>query len=193
MFLLLFAAPDWLATGTCRWWGNLTPLWWGVGLSSACDEQVWDDSRSWAAAERWWSGREPEEGLHLQEETDVENKKEDKYSRAWHIKKERVCTVMWTKTFMLGLTWLWYWMSSHFWKWFGAEDVTLCLTLGDFRGSFKKRTNKTEIWKHSTFQHYFPGMPFKFYWNALPISVCLVIGGVTVAGLKAGPKRCFHK
>lgn len=28
---------------------------------------------------------------------------------------------------------------------------------------------------------------------ALPISVCLVIGGATVAGLKAGPERCFHK
>lgn len=28
---------------------------------------------------------------------------------------------------------------------------------------------------------------------ALPISVCLVIGGATVAGLKGGPEGCFHE
>lgn len=57
-----------VATGTCRWWGNRTPPWSGVGLSSACGERTWDDSWSWAAAERWWWGRAPEEGSRLEEE-----------------------------------------------------------------------------------------------------------------------------
>lgn len=81
---LVFAARSWLATGTCHWWGNLTPLWWGVGFSSACDERVWDDSRSWAAAERWWWGPEPAGGLHLQRETaEHDIKKHKRAHKSW--------------------------------------------------------------------------------------------------------------
>lgn len=56
------------ATGTCRWWGNLTPPCWGGGLSLACDGRAWGGSLSWAAAERWWGDPEPEEGWHLRDQ-----------------------------------------------------------------------------------------------------------------------------
>jgi len=85
--LFLASLPGWLATGTCRWWGNLTLLWWGVVLSSVCGEQVWDGSRSWAAAERWWGGQVPEEGLHLVEETGfTESEEHAHYSKTSHVK-----------------------------------------------------------------------------------------------------------
>ena len=80
---------SWLATGTCHWWGNLTPPWWAVGLSSACDERAWDDSRSWAAGERWWWGREPEEGSHLQEQNRDINRK--LVQQIMTLKEQEVC------------------------------------------------------------------------------------------------------
>lgn len=189
MFLFLTSCvcclpPGWLATGTCRWWGNLTPLWWGVGLSSACDERVWDDSWSWAAAERWWSGRGPEEGLHLQEE-----------NRGAILKNKGAVQ----------------WYKPNFSDWVLPDSGTGCppitgngLEMGTSLSGWLWETlgaasRKTQI------QFGFGNIQqlILWYWYVnevllkctlgLPISVCLVIGGATVAGLKAGPKRCFHE
>lgn len=112
------------ATGTCRWWGNLTPPCWGGGLSLACDGRAWGGSLSWTAAERWWGGPEPEEGWHLR----------DQARDTWTIGQRQT-----NKQDVLGqgLTCLRYWMSSRYWNWFGDGGIAANVTLRDLRGKFK--------------------------------------------------------
>lgn len=75
-------------------------------------------------------------------------------------------------------------MSSHCLKGFGDGDARIHLTLGNFRGSCQIA--------QMIFQRHFRHTSYILFQKqefalALPMSVCLVTGGVTVADLKAGP------
>lgn len=140
------------ATGTCRWWGNQTPPWWGVVPSSACVQQVWGDSQSWAAAQQWWWGRESEEGSHLRGVTKAKWKIREKMTRT---KEQKVHTD-------LNHTWLWYWMPSHPWKRFGYGRVALGPAQGHLWGSFEGRYVKMiQFWNACIW--------INFSWNTLRI------------------------
>lgn len=67
-------------------------------------------------------------------------------------------------------------MSSHYWSWFGDGNITANVTLRDWRAKVKKYLIQINVFHES-----------------LPVSVCLVVGGATVAGLKAGPERVKKK
>lgn len=71
-------------------------------------------------------------------------------------------------------------MSSHDWRCFGDGGIAANMTLRDWRGKDKK---------------YLISIHFclNFLNFSLPVSVCLVIGGATVAGLKAGPETVPKK
>lgn len=74
------------------------------------------------------------------------------------------------------LTCLGGWMSSHYWSWFGDGSIAANVTLRDWRAKVKKYFIQIHVFNES-----------------LPVSVCLVVGGATVAGLKAGPERVKKK
>lgn len=71
-------------------------------------------------------------------------------------------------------------MSSHYWSWFGDGGIAANMTQRDWRGKIKK---------------YLISIHFRLNVlnSSLPVSVCLVIGGATVAGLKAGPESSKKK
>lgn len=68
-------------------------------------------------------------------------------------------------------------LSAWFWETLGAASTNVQIQL---------RFGNSQL---STL--YYRQVLLKFI-SALPISVCLVMGGATVAGLKAGPRRYFH-
>lgn len=103
----------------------------------------------------------------------------------WFQMKWGTSTSTWDVRIDTNVTWLWDRMPSHCWKWFGDGAVTLHLALGDFRSSFNKNTKTAQFRNHSPVSEAPPPQLLKIY---LPISVCLVTAGATVAGLKTGPE-----
>lgn len=67
-------------------------------------------------------------------------------------------------------------MSSHYCSWFGDGSIAANVTLRDWRAKVKKYLIQINVFNES-----------------LPVSVCLVVEGATVAGLKAGPERASNK